>query len=219
MNKVFLLFVATISCANISLSSFLKKSDLLKKPEINFNIKAGTREFGNKNNDPTLRTETVILESPDVMVEDSNESMLQAGFIPGTKAHVKVVSLQNDTNSSEFKVFYGAGLSRGTSFPGTKLTFSSALPLIQNTPITFQCSRGSYLMIYLKDEGLASGQVEDGFEGPYCLSMWLGYPQVDEQEKVYIRYAVKSDRIGQVGVKIGSKGECQILALEDVVIL
>lgn len=148
------------------------------------------------------------------------ELMIQPGYIPGSNVHVEIVSIENETDHSEFKVFYGAGLSRGIIFPHTTFTFDKALGMVQNNAtVQLLCSKGSYLSIFLQDEGRASGKADDGYDGPYYLSMWLKYPQVNEQEKVSVRYQVAAGRVGKIGLKIGSKGECQVVALQDVKLL
>jgi len=220
MNKVFLLFLAVIGCPDILFSS-TPTTQSNTTSGMKFNLQSGVKNGASQRDEgeAILETEVALLEDAVVAVEGAEDEMLQAGFIPGTEVRIQIVSLDNETDSSIFKVFYGAGLSRGTSFPGKKLSFPGGLPLIQNTPVNIQCSKGSYLPIYMKDEGQAGGEAQDGFEGPYCLSMWLGYPQVNEEEKMYVRYAVKSGKKGQVGIKIGDKGQCQIVALQDVKIL
>ncbi len=147
------------------------------------------------------------------------DQTLQAAAIPGSEVRLELVSVENGTTSSEFKVFHGVDSASGLVFPATTLTFETALRLNQNERIQLLCSTGSYISIYIKDEGAAGGTVEDGYDGPYYLSMWLGYPQVSEDQRVRVRYAVKSGTVGKIGIKIGSKGQCQIAALEDIKIL
>ncbi len=147
------------------------------------------------------------------------DQTLQADAIPGSEVRLELVSVENGTTSSEFKVFHGVDSASGLVFPATTLTFETALRLNQNERIQLLCSTGSYISIYIKDEGAAGGVVEDGYDGPYYLSMWLGYPQVSEDQRVRVRYAVKSGTVGKIGIKIGSKGQCQIAALEDIKIL
>jgi hypothetical protein len=152
--------------------------------------------------------------------QTNSDLMIQVGYIPGSNVHLQIVSIENQTDYSEFKVFYGSGISRGLIFPQTTFTFDEALDLVQQTAtVHLLCSKGSYLSIYVQDEGRASGQADEGFDGPYYLSMWLGYPQVNEQEKVTVRYQVAAGKIGKIGLQIGSQGECQVIALENIVIL
>ena len=144
------------------------------------------------------------------------EIMLQPAYIPGSDGRLQLMYVENNTVNSEFKLYYGAGLSRGLVFPQSKYVITNQIILVQSTPVQLLCSRGSYLSIYVQDDGHASGEVEDGYEGPYYLSMWLKYPQVSEQDKVTVRYIVKEGKYGQVGLKIGSHGECQVVAVEDI---
>lgn len=160
-----------------------------------------------------------ISEKPDLYAE-TGDLMIQAGYIPGSNVHIEIVSIENQTNYSEFKVFYGAGVSRGLIFPQTTFTFDKPMGMTQQSAtVQLLCSKGSYLSIYVQDEGRASGEADDGYDGPYYLSMWLGYPQVNEQEKISIRYEVTAGKVGKIGLKIGSKGECQVVALQDVKLL
>ena len=153
-------------------------------------------------------------------VEGSGDvEMLQAGYIPGSNVHVEIASIDNRTESSAFDIFYGAGLSRGLVFPQTKMKLSQKLKLVQHTPVQLLCSKGPYLTIYVEDEGVASGTAPSGYTGPYYISMWLGRPQVSAEEKVNVRYAVKTGKIGKIGLRIGSKGECQVVAEKYVKIL
>lgn len=147
------------------------------------------------------------------------DTTLQDEVIPGSEVKIELVFVENGTDSSEFKIFHGVEASSGLVPAQSTLTFKETLKLNQNERIQLLCSTGSYVSIYIKDEGAAGGSVAEGYEGPYYLSMWLGYPQVSEDQRVRVRYAVKSGKIGKIGIKIGSKGQCQIAALEDVTIL
>ena len=168
----------------------------------------------NKNSDSADSQKSSYAEA------DEAGLMLQPGYIPGSNVHLQIVSVENDTDYSEFKIFYGAGVSRGLLFPQTTFTFDDPLDMTQqNATVQLLCSKGSYLSIFVQDEGRASGEADDGYDGPYYLSMWLGYPQVNEQEKVSIRYEVAAGKVGKIGLKIGSKGECQVVALQDVKLL
>jgi hypothetical protein len=82
--------------------------------------------------------------------------------------------------------------------------------------VVLKCSRGSFFPVFIKYSGAASGQVPEGFEGPYCLSMWLSHPQVPETSKVYVRYVVKKGTDGHIGIKIGKKGDYRFVAHKNV---
>ncbi|MCX5923972.1 MAG: hypothetical protein NTZ68_00905, partial [Candidatus Dependentiae bacterium] len=57
---------------------------------------------------------------------------------------------------------------------------------------------------------------EEGYEGPFYISMWLNFPQVAESSKVHVRYAVAKGKMGSIGIKIGLKGDYRLVAHDDI---
>lgn len=131
---------------------------------------------------------------------------------------VKLTSIENDTENCDFKLFYGSDTSRAFVFSKSIFNFDPKDYLVLNSEhmSVLKCSRGSFYPVFIKFCGLASGQAPDGFEGPYCLSMWLAHPQVPETSKVYVRYVVKKGTEGKVGIKIGKKGDYRFVAHQNV---
>ena len=82
-----------------------------------------------------------------------------------------------------------------------------------------QCVKGSFLPIYVRDEGKVAGQAPAGFHGPYYLSMWLNYPDIAEEQKQYVRYVVKNGKQAEFSVRINPQGDCQIIALANMELL
>jgi hypothetical protein len=133
-------------------------------------------------------------------------------------AILKLTSVENDTENCEFKIFYGSDASSGFVFSKSLFNFD-----LKNSPtlnseniLVLKCSKGSFYPVFIKYCGPASGPVPDGFEGPYCLSMWLSHPQVPETSKVYVRYVIKKGAEGHVGIKIGKKGDYRFVAHQNV---
>ncbi len=147
--------------------------------------------------------------------------MLQKEYIPGQTSKLQLVAVENATTSLEFKIFPDTEASAGLVTPLSTLVFSEVnhtkpLEFKSISPISIVCTKGSYLPVYIKDEGPVSGLAPSGYLGPYYISMWLPYPYVPESSKIHIRYAVKLGKVGKVGVKIGSKGDYRLVAIEDV---
>lgn len=150
----------------------------------------------------------------------STAEVLTDGYVPGTEHRLAISYIENQTPNSYFQVFYKDEGSRVLLTPNSKCEFKSGdFVLNQINPIRLICSQGSYLPIYVQDEGLASGQVPSGYHGPYYVSMWLSYPHVADEFKVHVRYAVLARKVGEIGIRIGSKGDCQIVALSNVKLL
>jgi hypothetical protein len=131
---------------------------------------------------------------------------------------LKLISIENDTENCEFKIFYGSDTSSGFIFAKTIFNFD-----LKNSPtvnsenvLVLKCSRGSFYPVFIKYCGPASGVAPEGFEGPYCLSMWLAHPQVPETSKVYVRYVIKKGTEGHIGIKIGKKGDYRFVAHQNV---
>ncbi len=131
---------------------------------------------------------------------------------------LKLTSVENDTENCEFKIFYGSDVSSGFVFAKTIFNFDADKSPILNTEnmVVLKCSKGSFFPVFIKYSGAASGQVPEGFEGPYCLSMWLSHPQVPETSKVYVRYVIKKGADGHIGIKIGKKGDYRFVAHQNV---
>jgi len=135
-----------------------------------------------------------------------------------TKLSLRAV--ENQTVNSTFKVFYASGDPRALLVPQSTFIFKPGELLLQkNENLCIQCVKGSFLPIYIKDEGKVSGQAFEGFHGPYYLSMWLNYPDVSEDQKQYVRYIVKNGSQAEFAVRINLKGDCQIIALSNMQLL
>ena len=89
----------------------------------------------------------------------------------------------------------------------------------QDDKVCIQCVIGSFLPIYIKDEGRCSGQAPLGYHGPYYMSMWLEYPDVGDEQKIHVRYIVEFNKRGEIGIRIDPTGNCQILALNNIKLL
>lgn len=146
--------------------------------------------------------------------------MLAAEHVPGSVRRLSIRSIENQSANAYFKVFYGDSGDKALVLPESTCSFDQGeLDLNQNNVLRLICAQGSYLPIYIQDEGRASGQAPAGYHGPYYLSMWLSYPHVADEFKIHVRYAVQMKQIGEIGVRIGPKGECQIVALAHVKLL
>ena len=128
--------------------------------------------------------------------------------------------IQNQTINSSFKVFYSNSDCLGFITPQSVLTLQPSEMLLQeDEKLCLLCVKGSFLPIYIKDEGRVSGQVPVGFHGPYYLSMWLEYPDVSDEKKIHVRYMVENNKQGEIGIRIDPLGNCQILALSNITLL
>lgn len=140
-------------------------------------------------------------------------------FAPYQK-RLSLRAVENQTIHSSFKMYYSNGESIATLMPQSVFVFKpEELFFQQNEKFCLQCVKGSFLPIYVKDEGKAGGQAPEGFHGPYYLSMWLNYPDVSEDQKQYVRYVVKIGRSGEFCIRVNPQGDCQIIALEDMELL
>lgn len=135
-----------------------------------------------------------------------------------TKSYIKLVGIENDTQTCEFQIFYGSDVASAFVFPRSKFQFDvqNGLPLSSKDLIIIKCCKGSFLPVFVQYGGVASGEKQEGFDGPFYLSMWLHYPQVPETSKTHIRCMVKSGTTGTVGVKIGNHGDYRFVAYENV---
>ncbi|HSW76096.1 MAG TPA: hypothetical protein VLG50_03585 [Candidatus Saccharimonadales bacterium] len=147
---------------------------------------------------------------------DVQAKMLIQSNISDDSARLQLVSIENETEQLEFQLFYGSDPAHGIIFPQSVYDIQKPLSLSTSDILVLKCCKGSFLPVFIQDGGLASGQVEDGYDGPFYISMWLHYPQVAESSKVHVRYAVAKGKIGSIGIKIGAKGDYRLVALQDV---
>ena len=149
------------------------------------------------------------------------QAVASAQALPGSDQRLCLVAIENETEDSVFKAYIGSSGARALILPETtwRMDQPSKIYLTQRTALRIVCVKGAYETIFIHDEGAASGDVPNGYAGPYYLSMWLSYPYVNDEQKVYVCYAVKKGRIGDIGVKIDANGECHIVAYNDVIIL
>lgn len=128
--------------------------------------------------------------------------------------------IENQTVNCSFKLYYSNSDCLGLITPRSILTLQAGeMFLQQDEKLCLQCVKGSFLPIYMKDEGRVSGQVPAGFHGPYYLSMWLEYPDVSDEKKTHVRYMIKTGAQGEIGVRIDPQGNFQILALSNIKLL
>ena len=151
----------------------------------------------------------------------SRQTVAADQVLPGGDQRLCVVSFENQTEDSAFKVYIGSSGSRALVLPQTiwEMDQPNKIYLSQRTALRIVCVKGAYETIFIHDEGTASGYVPNGYSGPYYLSMWLSYPYVNDEQKLYVRYAVKKGRIGDIGIRIDENGNCQVVAYNDVLIL
>ena len=144
--------------------------------------------------------------------------MLDVGYMPGNVSRLKVISVENETDSLEFQTFYGGESASALIFPQSTFHFGSskALDLASRDTLVIKCCKGSYVPVFIQDGGIASGDIEQGYDGPFYISMWMQFPQVAESSKVHVRYAIKKGQTGTIGVKIGKKGDYRFVAYDDV---
>ncbi len=142
-------------------------------------------------------------------------------ILPGGDQRLCLVAIENQTEDSVFKVYIGSSGSRALVLPQTtwEMDQPNKIYVNQRTSLRIVCVKGAYETIFIHDEGTASGHAPNGYSGPYYLSMWLSYPYVNDEQKLYVRYAVKKGRIGDIGIRIDENGNCQVVAYNDVLIL
>lgn len=144
--------------------------------------------------------------------------MLDAEVIPNDTTGIKLIAIENDTDHCDFQIYYGSEAASAYVFPHTTFHFSQfkSLFLPSGDLLTIKCNKGPFLTVYIRYGGIASGDVEDEYSGPFYISMWLEYPQVPESSKVRVRYFVQKDKVGTIGLKIGNKGDYRFVAYENV---
>lgn len=145
--------------------------------------------------------------------QDSNE------YVPFQK-RLSLRAIENQTKNSCFKIYYSGGDSLALLAPQSIFLLQPEELFLQKHEILcLQCVKGSFLPIYVKDEGKVSGQAPEGFYGPFYLSMWLNYPDVSEDQKIYVRYVVEIGKQAECCVRINVEGDCQIVALANMQLL
>lgn len=151
-------------------------------------------------------------------LSDASSKTVTVVTDPATKSQLKLVAVENDTQNCEFQIFSGSDIASGLVFPQTVFRFNptAQLTLSSKDLIVLKCCKGSFLPVFIQYGGLASGDQQEGFDGPFYLSMWLNYPQVPEISKTRVRCLIKSGTIGTIGVKIGNRGDYRFVAYENV---
>lgn len=140
-------------------------------------------------------------------------------FVPFQK-RLSLRAVENQTLNSAFKIYYANSDSLALLAPQSIFLFKpNEMLLQQHESFCLQCVKGSFLPIYIKDEGKAGGQAPVGFHGPYYISMWLNYPNVPEEQKQYVRYVVQNDKQAEFCIRINLQGDCQIIALSNMELL
>ena len=140
-------------------------------------------------------------------------------FVP-YQNRLSLRAVENQTLNSAFKIYYSSGESLALLVPQSIFLFKpDELYLQQNENFCLQCVKGSFLPIYVKDEGKCGGQAPEGFHGPYYISMWLNYPDVAEDQKQYVRYVVRIGHQAEFCIRINQQGDCQIIALANMELL
>lgn len=138
---------------------------------------------------------------------------------PSKFSKIQLTSIENDTPAYEFQMFYGpypasALITANSTF---KFSIQSSVPLDHpDHHLLIKCCKGSFLPVFIKYGGAASGDNLPGYDGPYYIAMWLSYPQVHENSKFNVRYYVKSGSVGKVGLKIGMQGDYRFIAHDNV---
>ena len=151
-------------------------------------------------------------------VHAKQSQLLTAGYVPDETFKIKLKAVENETERMEFQIFYGFDGVSAFVFPQTTFHFPAGkeIGLAARNILAIKCVKGSYLPVFIQDGGVASGQAEDGFEGPFLISMWLQQPNVSEVSKTHIRYIIKKGSVGAIGVRIGQKGDYRLVAYEDI---
>ncbi len=144
----------------------------------------------------------------------------ETGNFVSYEKRLSLRAIENQTLNSSFKAYYSNSDSLALLTPQSIFIFKPAEMLLQQHEIfCLQCVKGSFLPIYIKNEGKVAGQAPVGFHGPYYLSMWLNYPDVAEEQKQYVRYVVKIGHQAEFCIRINPQGDCQIIALANMELL
>jgi hypothetical protein len=151
-------------------------------------------------------------------VFDMQAKQLTAGYTPDDSVRVKLVSIENGTENMEFQAFYSFDGPSAFVFPQSTFKYltEKEIGLTARNVFAIKCAKGSYLPVFIQDGGYASGAAEEGYEGPFLISMWLAMPNAGETNKTHIRYCTKKGTIGTIGVRIGQKGDYRLVAYDNV---
>lgn len=143
---------------------------------------------------------------------------LTAGYFPDDSFKIKLVAVENETEHMEFQIFNGFDGPSVFVFPQTtfKYPLGKEIGLAARNLLAVKCVKGSYLPVFIQDGGLASGISDEGYHGPFVISMWLQQPNTAEVNKIHIRYVVKKGAIGAIGIRIGQKGDYRLVAYDNV---
>ena len=157
------------------------------------------------------------------MYANTEEVILEPSYNPKAQARVSIMTVENKSKAT-FKLFYGPGEARALLLPGSvwqgpQNDVNQKLVLNQEYPIQIVCVKGSYLDMFIQDRGMASGTIDDGFDGPYYLTMWLQYPQVAMDERVHVPYAIKKNSTGHIALQIDEHGHLRIIAQDNFVLV
>jgi hypothetical protein len=151
-------------------------------------------------------------------VHAKQSELLTSGYAPDDSFRIKLVAVENETERMEFQIFYSFDGPSAFVFPQTTFKYSlgKEIGLAARNILAIKCVKGSYLPVFIQDGGLASGVSDDGYEGPFVISMWLQQPNISEVNKTHIRYVVKKGTIGTIGIRIGQKGDYRLVAYDNV---
>jgi hypothetical protein len=147
---------------------------------------------------------------------------LTYGQAPDDAVHLKLVSVENETENQEFQLFYN--YDSATAFVAANSTFEfvpdKQIKLMPANLLVIKCCKGSYVPVFVQDGGsLASGKVQQGYQGPFFISMWLSVPNTSESNKIRVRYMVKEGSVGEIGIRIGKKGDYRLVAHNNVIFM
>lgn len=168
-----------------------------------------------------MKSQIALLITLFVGVIALDATMLQREYIPGEQARLELVSVENGSDALEFQIFPAGKGCVGTAYPMSVLQLDqgakyTAVDIENRDPVIIKCSKGSFASVFIKDGTRASGQAPQGYQGPYTVSMWLPYPHVPESQKTNIRYVVKQNSKGKIGIKIGAQGDYRLVAKDNV---
>ena len=143
---------------------------------------------------------------------------LTSGYMPDETFRLKLVAVENETDALEFQIFYNFDAASAFVFPQStfKYEIDQQIGLNARNLLVVKCCKGSFVPVFIQDGGYASGTLQDGYEGPFYISMWLQVPYVAETNKTHVCYAVKKGEIGTIGIRIGKKGDYRLVAYDNV---
>ena len=167
-----------------------------------------------------IRVLIILMVSFCIVALERQSDIVQAEFIPGASSRLQLVSVYNGTEDLEFQIYPALKESVGLVLPMGTLHLSEdkdkAVMLDRAYPLIIRCSKGSYRPVFIQDGYGVSGKAPEGYDGPFCVSMWLPYPFVADSSKMRISYVVKKGALGKIGIKIGPKGDYRLVAVSDV---